>query len=103
MLLPPYEWGVELRAPAGCILGLGELHVICTHELREPVLWLNAGCSPEFLCQEDDPSLQNRRGKDPKDLLRTEKLQKGLKLHVFQPGVQGPCEFNELLGRREDT
>lgn len=46
----------------------------------DPAQWLD---QPETFCQEDDSSLQHCRGKDLKNLLKTETAQQRTKIHVL--------------------
>lgn len=52
--------------------------------------------SPELVCHEDDAALQQEGGEDADDLPHAEALEEALKVHVFQAGVHGPPQLDDL-------
>lgn len=51
---------------------------------------------PELVCYEDDAALQQEGGEDADDLPHAEALEQALKVHVFQAGVHGPPQLDDL-------
>lgn len=56
----------------------------------------NHGASPEFISHKDDSTLQQQGGKDSYNLPYTEAAEQTVKVHVFQSGVGGPPQLNDL-------
>lgn len=55
---------------------------------------------PELVCDEDDPPLQKQGGENTEQVADAERGEEGLKVYMFQPGVQGAAQFNHLPENR---
>ncbi len=51
---------------------------------------------PEFVCSEDDPSLQQQRAEHPEEQTQTQTGEQTLKVHVLQARVRGSAELHHL-------
>lgn len=64
--------------------------------------WNTWSCySPEFICHKDDSALQQQRGKDADHLPHAQAAEQTVKVYVFQSGVCGPPQLNDLNDHRK--